>query len=294
MTKILVVDDDPVDREMARRCLEELDGLEVVFCNDGREAIEAMPGVEPDVVLTDLRMPGVNGLELVERLVAEWPIVPVILMTSQGNERIAVQALQAGAASYVPKSDLANALAETVEQVLAVADARRGRAEILGFLDRLETRFELENDPRLISSLVVYIEDNLARLGFGDETSRSQIGMALMEALSNAMLHGNLEVDSDLRRDDRDAFQRQIEERRRSEPYATRRVTCRANESPTRVEYTIADEGPGFDVDGLPDPTDPANLLKVGGRGIMLMKTVMDEVAFARNGSHVTLVKRAS
>jgi len=293
MTKVLVVDDDSVDREMAHRCLRDMDDLEVVFARDGREALEVVAREQPDLVVTDLRMPVLNGLELVERLVEDHPLVPVILVTSQGNEQIAVQALLAGAASYVPKRDLAETLRDTVEQMLMVAESRRSRTEIIRWLSHLETSFELVNDPLLITSLAAYVEDNLARLGFANKSVRAQIGVSLMEALANAMLHGNLEVDSDLRRTDRDAFDTQVRERQSIEPYASRRVHCTAEESPRRVVYTITDEGPGFDATNLPDPTDSAHLLTVGGRGIMLMRTFMDEVTYSNDGSRVTLVKHA-
>lgn len=293
MTTILVVDDDSVDQELAERCLRSLDGIEVSFASDGETALDLVRDRQPDLVLTDLRMPGMDGVELVEHLSADFPLVPVILMTSQGNELVAVRALQAGAASYVPKRDLKETLADTVEQILMVAEARRSRADILRFLDRFETHFELANDPELITPVVACVEDNLERLGFGNAAIRTQIGSALMEALSNAMLHGNLEIGSELRRTDRDAFDALVAERRSSEPYVSRRVRYSAKESPDRVEYTIADEGPGFDPADLPDPSDPANLLAVDGRGVMLMKNFMDEVRFSEDGASVTMVRKA-
>ena len=96
-----------------------------------------------------------------------------------------------------------------------------------------------------------------------------------------------------MRAADRDAFDTQVRERQSIEPYASRRVHCKAEESPRRVVYTITDEGPGFDASNLPDPTDPANLLTVGGRGIMLMRTFMDEVTYSNDAPCVTLVKHA-
>jgi len=291
--KILIVDDDNVDRELAQRCLRDIDELEVLLAENGDAAMEAMESTHPDVVLTDLRMPGISGLELVERLAEEHPLVPVILMTSQGNETLAVEALYAGAASYLPKSDLRYGLADAVEQMLSIVEARRSRSEVLRFLTTCETRFELINDPQLITPLAAFIEDGLGRFGFGSKPLRSQVGICLMEALANAMLHGNLAVDAKLRREDRDAFDRQISERREIEPYAARRVRCEAHESPGAVRYTISDEGAGFDVAALPDATDPGHLLEVGGRGIMLMRTIMDEVTFADGGATVTLVKNA-
>ena len=60
--------------------------------------------------------------------------------------------------------------------------------------------------------------------------------------------------------------------------------------SPTSGTFFVRDEGPGFDPNKLPDPTDPANLEKVSGRGLLLMKTFMDEVTFNATGNQVTMV----
>ena len=56
--------------------------------------------------------------------------------------------------------------------------------------------------------------------------------------------------------------------------------------------FVVRDEGPGFDPNSLPDPTDPENLLKPSGRGIMLIRTFMDAVSFNEKGNEVTMVKR--
>jgi CheY-like chemotaxis protein len=292
MARILVVDDDPQDRELARRCLEAVsETVEVVYAVDGEEAVEAIARSVPDVVLTDLRMPKLDGLQLVEHIRDHYPLIPVILMTALGSEQIAVEALAAGAASYVPKKDLKEELVETIEQVLDVSESRRSRAEILQFLGLRETRFELVNDIALIMPLVAYFQDSLGRLGFGNEGVRTQIGIALMEAVSNAMVRGNLEVGSELRRTDRDAYDELIRQRQGEEPYQSRRIVCTAEESAERVTYRIEDAGPGFDPTAVPDPTSAENLLAVSGRGIMLMRTFMDEVEFSPRGNVVTLTK---
>jgi DNA-binding response OmpR family regulator len=244
-------------------------------------------------MLTDLRMPGMDGLELVERMCSVHPLVPVILMTSQGNERIAVQALQAGAASYVPKRELREELLDTVYQVLEVAEARQSRSKVLEHLQGRETSFQLKNDPALIFSVARFLQDSLELMGFADETVRSQVGMALVEAISNAMIHGNLEVDSSQRKTDRSGYERLIGERRTEEPYASRRVGCTSIETRNEVVYTFSDEGPGFDPANIPDPTDPANILHASGRGIMLMRTFMDRVEYNAKGNQITLAKRA-
>ena len=80
-----------------------------VYVHDGREALAAIQRDPPDLVLTDLQMPEMNGLELVVAIRTTYPAIPVILMTAHGSEEIAMEALQKGAASFVPKKNLAQA-----------------------------------------------------------------------------------------------------------------------------------------------------------------------------------------
>src|SRR5437667_377442 len=97
---------------------KELDWV-IEYAENGREALTFMSDLVPHVVVTDLMMPDIDGLELVETVRAEHPEVPVILITGQGSETLALEALERGAASYVPKGQLADKLADTVKQVLA-------------------------------------------------------------------------------------------------------------------------------------------------------------------------------
>src|ERR1022692_3624504 len=121
MTRVLVVDDAAIDRFVAGTLLEEHAGWSAVFAEDGKEALALLKQQVPDLVLTDLQMPEINGLQLVEAIRRDYPFVPVILMTAHGSEEIAGAALQKGAASYVPKKNLARDLVSTVESVLEIA-----------------------------------------------------------------------------------------------------------------------------------------------------------------------------
>ena len=127
MSKVLIVDDSPVDRRLAGKLLERRPessndsgetGLVIVYASDGKEALEAIARETPDAVVTDLQMPEMNGLDLVLQVRARFPLVPVILMTAHGSEELAVRALTSGAASYVPKREMATDLLDTVESVI--------------------------------------------------------------------------------------------------------------------------------------------------------------------------------
>ena len=292
MTSILVVDDSAVDRRLVGGLLRQDAELVVDFAVHGADAIAKMESDLPDLVVTDLMMPEMDGLQLVTAVRSRYPLVPVILITSKGSEEVACEALQRGAASYVPKRVLAKDLFDTVRRVLALSGRQRGHSRLMGCMTKSNCSFVLENDSTLFSPLVVHLQEEISRLGLCDETERTRIGVALEEALTNALYHGNLEVASDLREQDDEAYYALIEDRHRQEPYRNRRIHVEATLSRDEVNVVIRDEGCGFDPSSLPDPTGPANLDKVSGRGLLLMRTFMDEVTYSESGEAVTLVKR--
>lgn len=291
MTTVLVVDDSRLDRTRAGGILRKA-GHEVAFAANGREALDQLAVDVPDVVVTDLQMPELDGLELVEAVRLRYPHVPVILMTAHGSEEIAVRALQKGAASYVPKRSLAQDLCPTVASVLEVARGGRPASRVLDWLAYTESRFVLDNDVTIITDLVSHLEASITQLKSVDETALIQVGVALREALVNAVYHGNLEISSKLREEEGNRYDELYALRRTELPYRVRRVHVTARQTPTEVVYVISDEGPGFDPSGLPDPTDPAQIEMVSGRGLLLIRTFMDEVTHNERGNEITMVKR--
>ena len=292
MTTVLVVDDLVTDRLLAGGLLQKHAGWNVVFATNGQEALQQIELHLPDVVLTDLMMPVMNGLQLAEAVRREFPLIPVILMTSKGSEDVAVQALQKGATSYVSKKRLNQDLAEIVEQVLLVSKDQRTQARLLNRVTRTEFTVVLENDITLLQSLVVYIQQQMKLLRVFGESERIRIGVALEEALLNAFYHGNLEVSSKLREDDYDLYYSLAKQRCSEQPYADRKITVQCKFDEVAIVVTITDEGPGFDPSLLPDPRDPENLERPSGRGLLLMKTFLDEVEYNAKGNEVRMIKR--
>ncbi len=292
MASVLVVDDSAVDRRLAGRLLEKQLNLDVAYAEDGKVALQALATQAPDLVLVDMLMPGMNGLELVEHIRAHHPQIPVILMTAFGSEELAVQALKRGASSYVPKRVLAEELTSTVEGVLEVSRTQREQARLQESLLQTESTFLLDNDPSLISPLVGYLQAGLRGLQLCDQTGSIRVSLALREAILNAMEHGNLELDSKLRAEDDTKYYRLAQERRGQQPYRDRRVHVVSRETRSHAVFVVRDEGPGFDPATLPDPTNPANLESVSGRGLLLIRTFMDEVSHNDRGREITMTVR--
>jgi CheY-like chemotaxis protein/anti-sigma regulatory factor (Ser/Thr protein kinase) len=291
-TTVLVVDDAPVDRLMTGALVEQMPGWRALYAESGEDALATIARERPRIVLTDLNMPKMDGLALVEEVHRLYPAVPVVLMTAYGNEEIALQALREGAASYVPKKSLERDLASTLERVAAAAQVEHRHQRLLERLAQAEFQFVLDNDSLLVKPLVAHLRSYLGRLGLCNETAMTRVCIALEEALLNAIYHGNLELSSDLRQDDEGTYYRLAEERRGIAPFRDRQVFCTTQLSRAAFSVTIRDEGPGFDPSTLPDPTDPANLGRIGGRGLLLIRTFMDSVTHNQSGNEITLVKR--
>src|SRR5262249_52494919 len=128
--KLLVVDDSPMDRLLTGSLVQNFGPWTVLTAGNGVEALDVLQKETPDLVLTDLQMPEMDGLQLVREVRTRYPAVPVILMTGHGSEDIAIQALKSGAASYVPKKSLARDLAETLDQVLSASKATRDQKRL--------------------------------------------------------------------------------------------------------------------------------------------------------------------
>jgi NarL family two-component system response regulator YdfI len=103
--RLVVVDDHLVVREGLRFMLEEADeGFVLVGdASDGTSALDIIGRVEPDVVLMDLRMPGMDGLEAIKQIRASWPRIAILILTTYNEDDLMIRGLQAGASGYLLK-----------------------------------------------------------------------------------------------------------------------------------------------------------------------------------------------
>jgi len=139
MDTVLLVDDDrPV--LLAGEQTLELAGFSVLSCSTGEQALEILTRAKPNVVVTDVRMPGIGGMELLARIRALDPELPVVLVTGHGDVAMAVRAIRDGAYDFVEKPTAPEMLADVVrraaERRRLVLENRRLRDELAGANDR--------------------------------------------------------------------------------------------------------------------------------------------------------------
>jgi CheY-like chemotaxis protein len=292
MERVLVVDDSADQLLMVESVLQK-SGYETATATDGAEALAAIEQQCPDLVVTDLKMPNMNGLELVEKLRDAYPTLPVILMTAYGSGEIAMEALQRGAASYIPKRLIREHMGDTLEQILELTRDRRERERLLVSLVESDLRYVMSTDLSLVPPMVNHVTQIIkARVPDLRANDLMRMGLALQEALLNALYHGNLEVSSDIREVSGSEYLRVAQERSNVAPYSDRKVRLQVHVDGEAIRMIIEDEGQGFDLEQVPDPNDPENLLKASGRGLHLIGTIMDQVIHSNGGSTVELIKR--
>lgn len=297
MSRILVAEDSSTQGAMIRGILEKAD-YDVELVEDGRKALQHLEGGgQYDLVLTDMIMPEMDGLELVRAIRTHHEGTPVILMTGKGTDELAIEALEDGAAGYVPKSQINDRLVEEVAQVLHMAGMERSYKGLLDCLTRTEFIFEMDNNVSLIGPLVDLLQQMMMGMQLCDSTARLRAGVALEHALLNALYRGNLEIGPEEVSNTREMLlegeaPHLVEERLSQPPYCDRKILLHAEMTTDEASFLIRDEGNGFDTSKVPDPGDPDSLERDSVHGLLLMQTFMDEVIFNERGNEVRLAKR--
>ena len=200
--------------------------------------------------------------------------------------------MRCGAVGYIPKRRVDTDLIPSLERVLGIAKANPRHRKLIDELVSNELHFVLDNDLSVVPHLVSHLQDCVGLMHLCDETAQLRLGIALSEAITNAIYHGNLELSSELRNSDgRNWFDFALVTAQ--EPaFRDRKVHVHASLTREQAKFVIRDEGPGFDASSLPDPRDPSNLAKASGRGLLLIRCFLDEVHHNATGNEITMIKR--
>lgn len=295
MPSVLIVDDSEVDRRLAGGLLTKSGRFEVQFAGDGSEALASLHKSRPSVVLTDLHMPGRGGLMLVEACRLHYENVPVVLMTGQGSENLAVEALKAGAAGYVAKESLAEKLIDTLDDVLEHVEQDQSSRRLISRLVESQFFFELDNDPDLVQPLVEMVQQMLGGLGVCHTVDCMRVGVALREVALAAMICGNLDMPPKLLTgiDDPTLEDIQLIARRRQEsPFRERKLQVELHFSPREARLRLRHQGQPLWEARMLEPLLDEQLDDPSMRAAVLMQSFCDAAEIDPSGLEVTLIKR--
>ena len=136
--KILIVDDEFNSRTLLAQLFQE-DGYSADTAENGKTALEALDGTPFDILITDIRMPVMDGIELFHRVKEIYPHMPVILFTAYGTIEAAVNALKEGVFHYLEKPVNFDLLKHTVQQALGIQDLEKEIINLRKQLDEKKT-----------------------------------------------------------------------------------------------------------------------------------------------------------
>ncbi|MEM9916134.1 MAG: ATP-binding protein [Planctomycetota bacterium] len=294
MPRLLVINPEPAAQQKLVALLSAQPDWDAEAVASLTQGIDRLAADDFEMVVADLRLVAEDEEAHLAALMAGDAYRPVLLTGADGTVDQVVGALHAGAAGFIHTNRIDVQLIDHITRVLNAAKRNKTQARLLECMTSSCSQFELDNDPTLLPALLVRFQASVAMFGICDESDRTRIGMALEEALSNALYHGNLEVSSELRKESLSRYYDMAADRREQSPYRERRIHVTETLTSESATFVIRDEGPGFDTSKLDVEPDPNDLEAVSGRGLMLMKAFMDEVTYNEKGNEVTLVKRKS
>ncbi|GAK50922.1 response regulator receiver protein [Candidatus Moduliflexus flocculans] len=267
--RVLVVEDSKTMQIFLRNLLEPED-YEVVVANDGESGLDlfqqGMVENRPfDIVMTDVVMPRMSGLDLLKKVRTLNRDTIVVVLTSDANVDTAIEALNLGANNFLHKPPNSEEILSVMWRATKQREIFLENAELNPFTERT-IHIEIPSQLKFIKGIAHNIIADAKLMGYDENELRDKIPVTVDEAVTNAIKHGN-------------KFQED------------KKVYIDIHIDIDRIKIVVADEGPGFDVKSVPDPTDPTNFLKPSGRGILFMSIGMDEVRYNEKGNILTLLK---
>ena len=258
---VLIVDDDRDLCVMLSKLLSS-HGYQTTYVLSGDECLRRVPTEPFDLIVLDIMMPGLDGYEVCRRLKMqrETNQIPILMLSARDTDRDKVVGLQTGADAYVSKPFEIDVLMSEIAEVL---ERQHRLMSEKGFRGRITFR---------MASQFRYIEEVNELIGqlfkHTDLASNEiwELKLALHELGINAIEHGN-KMDPD------------------------KSVSITYTLFDDRIAFEIRDEGEGFSVDEVPNPTCSEGLVRERGRGIYLVSQVVDQIEYVDGGATACLTK---
>lgn len=294
--RILWAEDDIVTREWVAACFVR-NGWDFVAVPDGGSALNSFRSQGAfDLVLTDYRMPGMDGLDLIRAIRKENPEQPIVVVTGSGSVNEVLEMLYSGASSVLQKPIDLESLQRVIKQF---SDSVRGREKsdlFFRFCGEEISRFELTPRDFEACTFMLPASEQLFRAKLISRRQKLEIDLAFNEIIVNAVDHGCLELDSALREQfDQGGLDKYsvLKAQRMADPqFADRKVTVTSEYKTGEIKVTVRDQGKGFPFSLEKKPQ--AKVEQVHGRGLSLVAALVDEFAFEKGRPEIWFRKKFS
>jgi YesN/AraC family two-component response regulator len=288
--KILIADDEEEIAGLLAEVVRKA-GYVPLCAGNGVEALKLYKLMHPDLVITDIKMPLMDGIHLLKVLKQVDRNVLLILISSYGNEEYLLEALRAGAINYFKKPFKIEEIRDTVHAILE----HKSQVDTynLPFHNVLEEKKEytVETEKTNLGSLINQISVNFKN--FFSERVVINLRLGIEEMISNAIEHGNLAIGFDAKAGALKAgsYGSLLQEKLNNPKNSRKKIYVSSHLSNKGVSVTVRDQGNGFDWKTLPS-LNANDIQHYNGRGILLTRIFFDEVIYHDPGNRVTLIKR--
>ncbi|MBI4666071.1 MAG: ATP-binding protein [Nitrospinae bacterium] len=292
-TKMLIIEGSSPLRARLKSLFSER-GFKVTALASPEKGIHELTVHHFDIALTRCVATGTKGLKILLDGKLLRPDSIFILMASHVTSEGAIMALRAGAADLLREPFTDTNVLEAVETALIPKRDAINARRMFCCLKREEREFMFPSDEAAIGPAVDLLVENLYRAGVCTQMETRLVAMALTEAIANAVYHGNLTISPHLKIHlSNEEFSKEISRRMACEKTKSRKIHIKYAITPNEARYVISDDGKGFDYKGALAVAAPSDRDRSGGRGLFLLKKIMDEVTYNEKGNEVTLIKRA-
>jgi two-component system cell cycle response regulator len=287
-THTLLVVADNVDTQAVILEHAKAKGYSVIAASTPALGLSTFEMAQPDIVITDLFLPELEGITLVKQICERRPTCPIVLLTDAGQGESTLKGLRAGALDYVQQpideEAFAQALQKAIHRLPVSVDDAPG-------VERLEYVLVMGPDPSYVESTVTWLIQGTA-MGLM-EARQLHLRAALQELVMNAVEHGCLELryHDKIEAMAKDQYDELILGRRQDVRFRNRRVTIRAiyDKRQQILTYQIADEGKGFNWKSrVKSDFDVCHPGDASGRGIFLAHSFFPDITYNDRGNEVT------
>jgi CheY-like chemotaxis protein len=297
MPSILVVDDTPVDRILVQGLLRRRADYTVEAVEDAESALERLETFVPDVLVTDLQLPQLSGLDLVVVLRERFPGLPVVVITAHGNEDTALQALADGAASYVPKPQMSERLLSTIDKVLDSARTDRAAADFQSCLQESRLRFTVPVAADVFGPLSEMAVGMAASIGLCEPHDKLRFLLALQAFLRIGQFVGNLELPLsalDALEASGPATQADGSNRLQDARFRHRSLGVEIELSGEQGVFRVTHQGPPLNLESLSVSASPSSAGAAACRELVLVRAFAHSFQLEGDGRTLAMTRRRS
>ncbi len=288
--KILFVDDEENIRELFLEYFKN--EYEVTLATDGMEALDIALSQQFDLIISDISLPKLNGVQFIKKLRFEGNITPFIVITGDSDIQLAIDVFRIGAVDFFLKPFRMDSLRRRIEKY-ADTDVDLKvlfRNQEISFHD---SELNIEIFPRIknINKYVAIIIEHIQLNPIVNEEDLLSIKVVLYELLANAIEHGSAGITYREKQSILESTDQYFEKVDELCQKYNRRIYVLLKINDEGIVIKVQDQGSGFNLKEIPSPLDDHTGNLLNGRGIFLVRMNIDSISYNEKGNEVTVTK---